>query len=78
MKASHHLENYLKECIYKILLGKDVGKMSAYDEMHACMLSHVQLSVTPWTVACQALLSMGFFQARILEWVAMPSSRRSS
>lgn len=31
MKESHHLENYLKECIYKILLGKDVGKMSAYD-----------------------------------------------
>ena len=23
-------------------------------------LSHVQLFVTPWTVACQALLSMGF------------------
>ena len=24
------------------------------------MLSHVQLSMTPWTVACQAPLSMGF------------------
>ena len=24
------------------------------------MLSHVQLFVTPWTVACQASLSMGF------------------
>jgi len=33
---------------------------------------------TPWTVACQAPLSMGIFQARILEWVAMPSSRGSS
>ena len=32
----------------------------------------------PWTVACQAPLSMGILQARILEWVAMPSSRRSS
>jgi len=31
--------------------------------------------VTPWTVACQAPLSMGILQARILEWVAMPSSR---
>ena len=34
--------------------------------------------VTPWTVACQASLSMGILQARILEWVAMPSSRGSS
>ena len=25
--------------------------------------------MTPWTVASQALLSMGVFQARILEWV---------
>ena len=30
------------------------------------------------TVTCQALLSMGILQARILEWVAMPSSRGSS
>jgi len=30
------------------------------------------------TVACQAPLSMGILQARILEWVAMPSSRGSS
>ena len=28
-------------------------------------------------VACQASLSMGILQARILEWVAMPSSRGS-
>ena len=28
-----------------------------------------------WTVAHQASLSMGILQARILEWVAMPSSR---
>ena len=31
-----------------------------------------------WTVACQAPLSMGILQARVLEWVAMPSSRGSS
>ena len=35
----------------------------------------VQLFVTPWTAACRAPLSMGILQARILEWVAMPSSR---
>ena len=40
-------------------------------------LSRVQLFATPWTVAHQALLSMGSLQARILEWVAMPSSRAS-
>ena len=32
----------------------------------------------PWTIAHQAPLSMGILQARILEWVAMPSSRGSS
>ena len=31
----------------------------------------------PWTVALQAHMSMGILQARILEWVAMPSSRGS-
>ena len=41
------------------------------------MLSHSVVfdSVTPWTVARQAPLSMGILQASILEWVAMPSSR---
>ena len=33
--------------------------------------------MTPWTVAHQASLSVGVLQARILEWVAMPSSRGS-
>ena len=40
--------------------------------------SVVSDSVTPWTVARQAPLSRGIVQARILEWVAMPSSRGSS
>ena len=29
--------------------------------------------VTPWTVACQAPLSMRILQARILEWLTLPS-----
>ena len=33
---------------------------------------------TPWTVARQAPLSIGLFQARILEWVAISFSRGSS
>ena len=43
-----------------------------------CRFSHVRLFVTLWTVAHQASLSMGILQARILEWVAMPSSTASS
>ena len=48
---------------------------------YACMLccaqalGRVRLSVTPWTVARQAPLSMGILQGRILKWVAMSSSR---
>ena len=40
--------------------------------------SSVRLSVTPWTVACRAPLSMGILQTGILESVALPSSRKSS
>ena len=41
--------------------------------MYACMLthfSHVRLCVTPWTVACQAPLSMGF--SRQEYWSGLP------
>ena len=41
-------------------------------------LSRVPLFATPWTVANQASPSMGFFQTRILEWVAISFSRGSS
>ena len=41
-------------------------------------LSVMSDSVTPWTAPRQAPLSMGILQARILEWVVMPSSRGSS
>ena len=42
-------------------------------------LSHIQLFVTPWTVARQAPLSMDFSRIlEILEWVAIPFSRGSS
>ena len=39
--------------------------------------SHVQLFATLQTAACQAPLSMGILQARIVEWVAIPFSRGS-
>ena len=44
------------------------------------VLSHfscVQLFATPWTIAHRVRLTVGILQARILEWVAMPSSRGS-
>ena len=53
--------------------------------MHICiyvlcpwLLSCVRLFVTTWTVAHQTPLSMGILQVRILEWIALPSSRGSS
>ena len=44
----------------------------------SCVLSCVQLFETPWIVACQALLSMGFSSKNTLEGVAIPSSKGSS
>ena len=43
----------------------------SFAELFSC----VRLLAALWTVACQAPLSMRILQARILEWVAMPSSR---
>ena len=40
-------------------------------------LSRVRLLVTPWTAAHQAPLSMGFFQAGVLEWGAIAFSEIS-
>ena len=54
--------------------------LQKFQDRMCCVLSRsvVSDSTTPWTVACQASLSMGILQARILEWVAMSSSRGSS
>ena len=42
----------------------------------ACLVTQLCLTLcTPWTVACQAPLCMEILQARILDSVAMPSSR---
>ena len=42
--------------------------------MKVKLLSRVRLLATPWTIAHQAPLSMGFFQARVLEWGAIAFS----
>ena len=55
-------------------LGKPLVKMLCC----AQSLSHVWVFATPWTVACQAFLSLGILHERILEWIVMPSSKGSS
>ena len=65
--SQSHYENEEKEVI-------------TYMCVYTCVLSHfinVRLFATPWTVACQAPLSMGILQARILEQIVLPSSRGS-
>ena len=52
--------------------------MSEHLQQGTCMHSHVWLFATLWTIAHQASLSMGIFQAKIMEWVAISSSRGSS
>ena len=55
---------------------QNFGFSSGHVWMCCCLVIVLSDSfVTPWTAACQAPLSVGFFQARILEWVAIPCSR---
>ena len=56
-------------------------QMSPYSWSLCCVCAksiQLCLFVTLWTVALQAPLSLRILQARILEWVAMSSSRGSS
>ena len=67
------LPTWAKQILYHVL--KQLWKNCV------CMLTcfnAVQLFVTLWAVAHQAPLLTGFFPARILGWVTMPSSRGSS
>ena len=41
--------------------------------MYMCVLSHVPLFATPWTVACQASLSMGFLRQEYWNGLPFPS-----
>ena len=40
---------------------------------HECLLNRVQLFATLWTIACQALLSMGFLRQKYWSGVPFPS-----
>ena len=48
-------------------------KAKARDRCWAVLSRSVRLFATPWTVACQGPLFMGILQARILEWIAVPT-----
>ena len=45
--------------------------------LHVCVVAQSYLFAALWIVAHQVLLSMEFFQARILEWVAISYSKGS-
>ena len=47
--------------------------MSLYNIGSVKLLSHVRLFVTPWTVACQAPLSMGFSRQKYWSGLPFPS-----
>ena len=61
------------------LISNYKDNLNMYHMCVVCLVAQlVQLFVTPWTVAHQALMSMEILQARIQGWLAMPSSRGSS
>ena len=69
-------KQYIEEEKYQLYRGKIFP--FGCSKVVLFLLSCFQLFVTPWTAAGQAPLSMGILQAKILGWVAMPSSRGSS
>ena len=72
----------LNAIIYKLTLNQRLCHSNEYDSiMRAGMLSHilyhVRLFGTPWTIACQAPLFMGFSRQEQWNGFAMLSSRGS-
>ena len=58
--------------------GSSFSHAGSFVVVSACPVAQSYLILQPWTVANQVPLSMGILQAKILEWVAMPSSKGSS
>ena len=65
-------------CLALLCLSCLACKMEIILARVLCLVAQSCLFVTPWTIALQALLSMGILQTRIPEWVAYPFSRGSS
>ena len=70
------------QILFHFMLLQDIGYSCLCFTVGPCLpilyVVVVRLFETQWTVAREAPLSMGILQARIVEWVATPSSRGSS
>ena len=71
------LESLIRSDSMSIQLGSQLLS-PVLNGLRACILSHVRLFTTLWTVAHQASLSMGPSLARTLEWVAISFFKGSS
>ena len=70
-----------KTCVSLLIFCFDdlsIGVSGVFKKVKVKSLSHVRLFATPWTVAYQAPLSMGFSRQECWEWVAISFSRGSS
>ena len=81
--GSEHIETSRPKSYHKDLGVVWLHKIQAViDQKQGFLLfrsqSPVRLFVTLWTIALQVPLSMGIFQARMLEWVVISFSRGSS
>ena len=65
------------DCIVHVV-AKSQTHLSDFHCLLVKSFSCVWLFATAWTVACQAPSVHGIFQSRILEWIAISFSRRSS
>ena len=81
-KLSHRVLNLFLELSFVLSYRKSKmsqplpGKISTRCNKHVCVLSHynlVRLFATPWTVAHEAFLSMGFFRQGYWSGLPCPS-----
>ena len=81
-KLSHRVLNLFLELSFVLFYQKSKmsqplpGKISTRCNKHVCVLSHynlVRLFATPWTVAHEAFLSMGFFRQGYWSGLPCPS-----
>ena len=73
---SFHLHKLILQIMHMTHAKTSVQGQSLKDYVCVCTQS-CPIFATPWTIACQATLSM-ILQARILEWVTISFSRGSS
>ena len=58
--------------LYSVVFVSAVQQSGSAIHTHVCVLRHIQLFATPWTIACQAPLSLGF--SRQGYWRGLPCS----